>query len=58
MLTLVELAEKLAREDEITVLELLGIHSDELVSRFLDRVEDKLPQLREEFDDTTDHSDD
>lgn len=54
MLTLVELAERLAREDEVSLLEILDIRSDELVNRFLDRIEDRLAELREEYDDDED----
>lgn len=51
-LTLVELAEKLKREDEVSLLELLEIDSEDLVSRFIDIIEDKFDSLEEEFDDT------
>jgi len=43
--------EKLKREDEVTVMELLQISSEELVDRFQDKVEDKLQYLEHELND-------
>lgn len=50
-LTLEELKEKLAREEECFLLELLGISSDILVQRFSDEIEDRQDELREKIDD-------
>jgi len=51
-LTLEELKEKLAeRVDEVTLLELLGITSYDLVERFEDVIEDKFEKLEKEIDD-------
>lgn len=51
-LTLEELKEKLAdRLDEITLLELLGITSYDLVERFSDVIEDHYDKLMKEIDD-------
>jgi hypothetical protein len=47
-LTLEELKERLAMLDEITLMELLDIHSDELVEAFEDRIEDNLEKLIKE----------
>jgi hypothetical protein len=40
-----ELIEELRRVDEVTLLELLGITSDELVDAFLDKIEDNVGRL-------------
>lgn len=49
-LTLDEVKEKLERLDEVTLLELLNIHSDDLVSRFEDFIEDNLEKLIREIE--------
>ena len=51
MLTLVEVCEKLRDIDEITLMERLEITSEDLVSRFIDVIEEKYEELEEEFDD-------
>lgn len=52
-LTLEELKERLSNLDEVTLMELLEIHSDELVEAFEDKIEenqDKLKRmLRDDF---------
>ena len=50
-LTLEELKEKLAGLDEITLMELLDIHSDELVEAFEDRIEDNIDKLKRMLND-------
>lgn len=45
-LTLDELKERLSNLDEITLLEVLDIHSDELVEAFEDRIEDNIDKLK------------
>jgi hypothetical protein len=51
-LTLEELKEKLAEQiDEITLLDILGITSYDLVERFEDLIEDKFEKLEKEVDD-------
>jgi hypothetical protein len=51
-LTLEELKEKLAEQiDEITLLDILGITSYDLVQRFEDVIEDKFEKLEKEVDD-------
>jgi len=52
VLTLNELCEKLERVDEVSLMERLEISSEDLVSQFIDRIEDKMEELVEEFDDT------
>lgn len=56
MLTAKDLLRKIKLLDEITVLELLDIRSDELVDRFPDKIEEQYDYLMEEFEE--DDSDD
>ena len=41
-----ELKERLAGLDEITLMEVLEIHSDELVEAFEDRIEENIDKLK------------
>ena len=50
MITLPELKEKLSHVDEISLLELLEISSEDLVDKFDDKIEDQYDTLIEEFD--------
>lgn len=50
-LVLSELIEKLKREDEITLLELLEINSEMIIERFSDIIEEKQDYLEESIDD-------
>jgi uncharacterized protein YecA (UPF0149 family) len=50
-LTLEELKERLSNFDEVTVLEILDIHSDELIEAFEDRIEDNIDKLKRMFND-------
>lgn len=45
-LTLDELKERLAGLDEVTLMEVLDIHSDELVEAFEDRIEENIDKLK------------
>ena len=45
-ITLEELKERLAGLDEVTLMELLDIHSDELVEAFEDKIEEEQDKLR------------
>ena len=45
-LTLDELKERLSNLDEVTLLEVLDIHSDELVEAFEDRIEENIDKLK------------
>jgi len=45
-LTLEELKERLADLDEVTLMEILDIHSDELVEAFEDRIEEEQNKLQ------------
>lgn len=49
-ITFEELKEALKRLDEVTLLELLGIQSDDLVERFDDVIENKQEYLTKEID--------
>jgi hypothetical protein len=51
-LTFSELLEELYYVDEVTLLEVLGITSEELVNKFVDKVEEYQEDLRELIDDT------
>jgi ribosome assembly protein YihI (activator of Der GTPase) len=51
-LTILDLFDKLKRLDEISLMEILGITSEELVDRFEDRIEAMFDQLVDEIDDT------
>jgi len=50
-LTLDELKERLSSLDEITLMELLDIHSDELVEAFEDKIEEEQDKLKRMLDD-------
>ena len=50
-LTLRDVMSKLTTLDEITLLEVLEITSEELVERFIDKVQNKYDQLEKELDD-------
>ena len=42
--------ERMTRLDEITLLEVLNISSEELVERFADKIEDKFEELEIDLD--------
>ena len=48
-LTLAELKEKLMQFDEIDLIELLGLTSEDILERFEDIVEDKFETLQKEI---------
>lgn len=49
-ITLEELKEKLQRLDEVTLLELLNISSDDIIDRFEDIIEQKQMKLMKEIE--------
>ena len=49
-LTLPEIAERLKQIDEITLLEILGITSEDIVDRFGDIIEDRADSLQQHID--------
>lgn len=55
MITLPELVEKLKREDEVLLLELLDLRSEDLIERFIDKIEERFDVLASEFDDSNDY---
>ena len=46
-----ELKERLRNVDEVALLEMLNINSDELVNRFADEIEENIEKLIKELDD-------
>ena len=50
MLTLSDVINHLKRIDEISLLEILEISSEDIVDRFQDKIEDRYDSLREEFE--------
>ena len=53
MFTLEDIKDKLKQLDEVTLLETLEITSEDLVDRFVDRIEEKQDTLENDFDDST-----
>jgi len=53
MFTLEEIKDKLKQLDEVTLMETLEITSEDLVDRFLDRIEQKQDTLENDLDDST-----
>lgn len=51
MLTFTDVCDRLKQQDEISVLEVLEITSDELVDRFTDKIENKLDYFLEDLED-------
>lgn len=49
-ITFKELCDKLKMLDEVLVIEVLDIHSDEIVDRFEDRVEERRDYIEEDLD--------
>ena len=50
MITLADMILSLKRIDEISLLEVLEISSEDLVDRFTDKIENKYEQLAEDFE--------
>ena len=50
-LTLNDLKEKLKQVDEISLLEVLEITSEDIIDRFEDKIEEQQEELGEEFED-------
>lgn len=57
-LTFVEICDRLKQIDEITLLEVLDINSEDIVERFIDRIEFKLDSFDIDFNDEEDMQDD
>lgn len=54
MLTLEEIKEELRKVNEVDLLEILNISSEELVDRFEDIIEDRIDLISPEFDEDED----
>lgn len=50
-LTIPDIMDKLKHIDEISLLEILEVTSEDLVNRFVDRIEDKADELEGELND-------
>ena len=50
-LTTNDINDRLAQQDEVSLLEILDISSQELVDRFQDKIADKRDSLEEELED-------
>lgn len=50
-LTIPEICDKLSKYDEITLLEILEINSEDIVEMFVDRIIDKADELEQELED-------
>ncbi len=48
-LTYYDLLEKIAMLDELPIIEILDIDSEDLVAKFSDRINDRLDELAKEF---------
>lgn len=48
--TLVELKEKLKSLDEVLLMELLEVSSEDLVEQFSDRIEERMEELKESIE--------
>jgi len=53
MITLQELKDKLMQLDEVTLMELLEVTSEDLVNRFADYIENNYDYFSGEFDEQT-----
>jgi len=53
MLTLEDIKDKLKQLDEVTLMETLEITSEDLVERFVDRIEQQQDTLENDFDEST-----
>lgn len=51
MLTLEEIKERLMRLDEVDLCEVLEISSEDLVERFIDKIEDKMDYFEKDLED-------
>ena len=58
MLTLPELSEKLKKVDEISLLEVLEITSEDIVDKFQDVIEEKQEELEEELEEEEEQEED
>jgi len=52
-MTINDLMDRLKQTDEVTLMELLEITSEDLVNRFQDKIEEQFESLETQFDDYT-----
>ena len=57
LITITDLCERLKRIDEVTLMELLHLRSEDIVDRFEDIIIKKSFELREELDDIEEDAD-
>lgn len=50
-LTYAELMERLKKVDEVSLLEILDISSEDIVAKFVDKIEERMSELMEELED-------
>jgi hypothetical protein len=50
MLTLTDIYDKLLNIDEVTLLEILDISTEDIIERFKDKIEDNYDELRKDFE--------
>lgn len=55
-MTYEDIANRLRQIDEISLLELLEISSEDIVDRFPDRIEENLEKFEEDFEDDFDNN--
>ena len=53
-----ELIEKLKQEDEVDIIQLLGLTSDQIVERFRDEIEDNYEYFIREYETEEDETED
>ena len=55
-LTIYELQDRLKEIDELSLLEILNIDSEEIVDKFVDKIEERYDSLVKSFDDEDDET--
>lgn len=55
-LTIYELQDRLKGIDELSLLEILDIDSEEIVEKFIDKIEEKFDKLSKEYEDEDESS--
>lgn len=55
-LTIYELQDRLKGIDELSLLEILNIDSEEIVEKFIDKIEEKFDKLSKEYEDEDESS--
>jgi hypothetical protein len=53
-MTLLDVVERLKQLDEITLMEVLDLSSEDLCERFIDKIEDKFEEFEQEFSNDND----